>query len=84
MTAVVVLGAVVPVLGIVAGTVIGFASTAGFGLLTSASALDLALPTGPFTVMALSFAVDTLYGWVGSLLVGRLVGSAATTESAPA
>ncbi|MGD9526080.1 DUF1097 domain-containing protein [Pseudonocardia sp.] len=83
MTAVVVLGAVVPLLGFVPGTVIGFATTAGFGLLTSASALDLSLPTGPFTVMALSFAIGALYGWVASLLVGRLVGSAAA-ESTPA
>lgn len=83
MTAVVVLGAVVPLLGFVPGTVIGFATTAGFGLLTKASATDFSLPTGPFTVMLLSFAVGGLYGWVSSLLVGRLVGSPAV-ESTPA
>lgn len=72
-TLIMILGALVPALEFVPGHVIGYATTAGFGLLTSASGTDFSLPTGPFTVIALSFVIGGLYGYVGSILVGRLV-----------
>jgi len=81
MTAVFILGALTPFLGFVPGSVIGFATTVAFGLLTSASGTDFSLPTGPFTVMLISFVIGNLYGWGSSLLVGRLVAPAASTES---
>lgn len=71
-------GALIPALGFVPGHVIGYASTAGFGLLSGASGTDFSLPTGPFTVMAVSFVIGGLYGYVGSILVGRLVSSRST------
>jgi hypothetical protein len=74
MTAVFILGALVPALGFVPGSVFGFATTVMFGLLTSASGTDFSLPTGPFTVMLISFVVGGAYGWVSSLLVGKLMG----------
>ncbi|MEJ3653449.1 DUF1097 domain-containing protein [Actinomycetes bacterium KLBMP 9759] len=84
MTAVVILGALVPLLSHVPGTVLGFATTAAFGLLTDAAALDVALGTGPFTVMVLSFVIGNLYGWVSSMLVARLVGSPSSDAAAAA
>lgn len=80
LTGLMILGAFVPALGFVPGQVIGYATTAAFGLLTSASGSDFALPTGPFTVMAISFILGGVYGYVGSV-VGKLV-SARTTQAA--
>lgn len=83
MTAVVILGALVPALGFVPGSVFGFATTAAFGLLTSASGTDFSLPTGPFTVMLISFVIGGLYGWVSSIIVGKIVAApAAAPQSA--
>lgn len=79
MTAVFILGALVDILGFVPGTVIGFATTVLFGLLTAASGTDFSLPTGPFSVMMISFLVGTVYGWVGSLIVDRLVAATSST-----
>lgn len=81
LTGVMILGALVPALGFVPGHVIGYASTAAFGLLGGASGTDFSLPTGPFTVMAISFVIGGLYGWVGSILVGRLM-TARSTQAA--
>lgn len=81
-TAILILGALVPLLEFVPGAVIAFAMTVGWGLLTSASGTDFAFATGPFTVMLVSFVIGGLYGWVGSILVGKLM--AATTSSAKA
>lgn len=75
-TALLILGALVPLLGFVPGAVLGFATTAGFGLLTGASGTDFSLPTGPFTVMLVSFVVGGLYGYVSSIAVGRMVSTA--------
>ncbi|WP_300015057.1 DUF1097 domain-containing protein [Pseudonocardia sp.] len=77
LTGVMILGALLPALGFVPGHVIGYASTAGFGLLSGAAGTDFSLPTGPFTVMAISFVVGGLYGYAGALLVGRLVSARA-------
>ncbi|NMO93097.1 DUF1097 domain-containing protein [Actinomycetospora sp. TBRC 11914] len=82
-TAVLILGALVPLLDFVPGAVVAFAMTVGWGLLTSASGTDFAVATGPFTVMLISFVVGGLYGWVGSILVGRLAGLG-SRSSAPA
>lgn len=82
MTAVFILGALTPLLGFVPGSVIGFATTVAFGLLTSASGTDFSLPKGPFTVMLISFVIGNLYGWGSSLLVGRLVAPAAASSKA--
>lgn len=84
MTAVFILGALSPQLGFVPGSVIGFATTVAFGLLTSASGTDFSLPTGPFTVMLVSFVIGNLYGWGSSLLVGRLVAPAAAPSESHA
>lgn len=79
MTAVFILGALVPILGFVPGSVIGFAPTVMFGLLTKASGTDFSLPSGPFTVLLLSIVIGGLYGYVSALLVGRL--TAASTSA---
>ncbi|GAA1855465.1 hypothetical protein GCM10009836_39430 [Pseudonocardia ailaonensis] len=81
MTAVFILGALVPALGFVPGSVFGFATTVAFGLLTGASGTDFSLPTGPFTVMLVSFLVGGAFGYGSSLIVGRLV---APAPAAPA
>ncbi|MFC4947268.1 DUF1097 domain-containing protein [Pseudonocardia sp. GCM10023141] len=75
-TAVLILGAFIPLFDFVPGGVFGFATTAGFGLLTKASGTDFSLPTGPFTVMLISFIIGGLYGYVASIIVGKLVASA--------
>jgi hypothetical protein len=80
-TAITILGALIPIFGFVPGSVVGFATTAAFGLLTKASGTDFSLPSGPFTVMLLSFVIGGLFGYVASLLVGKLV-SARTPASA--
>ncbi len=80
-TIILILGALVPLLEFVPGAVVAFAMTVGWGLLTSASGTDFAFKTGPFTVMLVSFVIGGLYGWVGSILVGRLTGA---TNKAPA
>lgn len=80
MTAVFILGALVPALGFVPGSVLGFAPTVLFGLLTSASGTDFSLPTGPFTVMLVSFLVGGGFGYVSSILAGKLVASEPTAS----
>ncbi|MCM3846758.1 MULTISPECIES: DUF1097 domain-containing protein [Pseudonocardia] len=83
MTAVFILGALVPVLGFVPGAVVGFATTAAFGLLSGASGTDFSLPTGPFTVMLLSFVVGSVVlGYGCSLVVGRLTARSAAPAAA--
>ncbi len=83
MTAVVILGALVPLLDFVPGAVFGFATTAAFGLLSGASGTDFSLPTGPFTVTLLSFLIGGLVlGYACSLLVGRLVRARASAPAA--
>jgi hypothetical protein len=82
MTAVFILGALVPALGFVPGSVVGFATTAAFGLLSGGSGTDFSLPTGPFTVMLVSFLIGGAFGYVSSVIVGRIV--AAAPESATA
>lgn len=85
-TLVLILGALVPLLEFVPGAVIAFAMTVGWGLLTSASGTDFAFKTGPFTVMLVSFVIGGLYGWVASILVGKLMGATHRTsapDSAP-
>ncbi|WP_148613443.1 DUF1097 domain-containing protein [Nocardioides rubriscoriae] len=84
MTAVFILGSLVDALGFVPGSVIGFATTVLFGLLTGASGTDFSLPTGPFTVMLISFLVGNAYGWAGSQVVPRVVAATTTGEPAPA
>jgi hypothetical protein len=81
LTAVFILGALIPALGFVPGSVLGFATTVMFGLLTSASGTDFSLPTGPFTVMLVSFLVGAAFGYVSSILAGKLV--APEVEASP-
>jgi hypothetical protein len=76
-----ILGALIPALGFVPGSVLGFATTVMFGLLTSPSATDFSLPTGPFTVMLVSFLVGAAFGHVSSILAGKLV--AAQVKASP-
>ena len=80
-TLLMILGALVPALDFVPGQVLGLATTAAFDLLTKASGLDFSLPTGPFTVMLISFLVGAAYGYAGSLLVARLVSGRSATVS---
>lgn len=75
-TGLLILGGLIPVFDFIPGAVIAFATTAGFGLLTKGSGTDFSLPTGPFTVMLISFVIGGLYGWVAAILVSKLVGSA--------
>jgi hypothetical protein len=81
LTAVFILGALVPALGFVPGSVFGFATTVMFGLLTGASGTDFSLPTGPFTVMLISFLVGAAFGYVSSVLAGMLVAKPAATAA---
>ncbi|MCD2196292.1 DUF1097 domain-containing protein [Actinomycetospora endophytica] len=81
-TLVLILGALVPLLEFVPGAVVAFAMTVGWGLLSSASGTDFAFKTGPFTVMLISFVIGGLYGWVGSILVGKLIGATTRTPAA--
>jgi hypothetical protein len=83
LTAVFILGALVPALGFVPGSVFGFATTVMFGLLTGASGTDFALPTGPFTVMLISFLVGGAFGWVSSVLAGKLLAATSSKATAP-
>jgi hypothetical protein len=83
MTAVFILGALVPLLDFVPGAVIGFATTVAFGLLTKASGTNFALPNGPFTVMLLSFLIGGAFGYVASILVEKLVSFRARPATAP-
>lgn len=55
---------------------IGYAATAGFGLLTKASGADFTLPIGPFTVMAISFLLGGAYGWDDPSYATSIIGSA--------
>ncbi len=94
MTAIVIFAMVIPFLSFVVGTVLGFATTAGYGLLSvvddvgpttlTAAAFDFSLPSGVPTVILLSFIIGGLYGWVSSLIVGRWVGTPAESDSAAA
>jgi len=84
MTAVFILGALVPLLEFVPGAVIGFATTVLFGLLTKASGTNFALPSGPFTVMLVSFLVGGAFGYVSSILVGKLVAIGSTSSTVAA
>lgn len=81
-TAILILGALIPLFDFVPGGVLAFATTAGFGLLTQASGTDFSLPTGPFTVMLISFIIGGLYGYVSSIIVGKMATSA--TANIPA
>jgi hypothetical protein len=72
VTLLMILGALVPVLHFVPGQVFGLATTAAYGLLTKASGTDFALPSGPFTVMAVSFVVGGAAGYLAGILVGKL------------
>jgi hypothetical protein len=83
MTAVFILGSLVPLLDFVPGAVIGFATTVAFGLLTKGSGTNFALPNGPFTVMLLSFLIGGAFGYVSSILVGKLASLGTRPASAP-
>ena len=84
VTGVMILGALVPALSFVPGQVVGLATTAAYGLLTKASGTDFSLPSGPFTVMALSFIIGGVVGgYVASILVGKLV-AATSSRTQPA
>jgi len=84
VTLVMILGALLPALEFVPGAVLGLATTAGFGLLTKASGTDFSLPSGPFTVMLISFVIGGLYGYVGSIIVGKMISSTAKAVSVEA
>ncbi|ALE82061.1 hypothetical protein XF36_02045 [Pseudonocardia sp. HH130629-09] len=69
--------------GFAPGSVVGSATTAAFGLLSGASGTDFWLPTGPFTVMPLSFVVGSVaLGYGCSLIVGRLTARATAPAAA--
>ncbi|HEX4250002.1 MAG TPA: DUF1097 domain-containing protein [Pseudonocardia sp.] len=83
-TGLLILGGLIPLFDFIPGAVVAFATTAGFGLLTKGSGLDFSLPSGPFTVMLISFVIGGLYGYVSGILVGKLVGSASAPSKATA
>lgn len=68
-----ILGAHLPLLGVIPAQVYGYAATAGFGLLTGASGLDFKLGTGPFTTVAGSLIVGAGFGYATGILAGKLV-----------
>jgi hypothetical protein len=69
--AVMILGAHMPLLGAIPAAVYGYASTAGYTLLTSGDALNFGLK-GPFTTVALSCIVGGLFGYVSGKIAGAL------------
>ena len=67
-----VMGAHIPFLASIPAGVYGFAATAGFGLLTSANALDLALGSGPLPTIALSMVVGAILGFISDKIASVL------------
>lgn len=68
-----ILGAHLPLLGVIPAQVYGYAATAGFGLLTGASGLDFSLGKGPFTTVAVSLIVGAGFGYATGFLASKLV-----------
>lgn len=69
---VMILGAHLPLLGVIPAMVYGYAATAAFGLLKSAPGLDFAFGTGPFTTIASSMIVGAGFGYLSGEIAGRL------------
>ena len=70
--AILILGAHVPFLSSIPTGLYGFASTVGFGLMTSANALDLSLGSGPLPTIALSMVVGAILGFISEKIAGLL------------
>lgn len=68
-----ILGAHLPLLGVIPAQVYGYAATAGFGLLTGASGLDFSLGKGPFTTVAASMIVGAAFGYATGFFASKLV-----------
>lgn len=81
-TAIMIASGVVPLLEFVPGIVIGFATTVGWGLLTTEAPMGLALPVAALVVMLISFVVGNLFGWVGGILAGKMVSTSSSAASA--
>ena len=79
--AIMILGAHSPILAAIPAAVYGYASTAGFGLLTGASGLDFSLGKGPLTTVGLSLIVGAVLGFISEKAVGQLVGGGSEAAS---
>ena len=66
-----VLGSKIPAFAVIPATVYGFASTAGYGLLSGASVTEASL-ANPLICSALSLVIGNLFGIVSEKLAGML------------
>jgi Protein of unknown function (DUF1097) len=72
--AILVLGAKVEILNVIPATVYGYASTAGYGLLSGASLTDVNL-ANPLICVSLSLVIGGLFGIVSEKFAGILKGA---------
>ncbi len=71
--AILVLGAKIPALSVIPATVYGYASTAGYGLLSGASLTEVNL-ANPLICVSLSLVIGGLFGIVSEKLAGIIKG----------
>ncbi len=76
--AILVLGSKIPAFAVIPATVYGFASTAGYGLLSGAS-LTAANLANPLICVAVSLVVGGLFGIVSEKLAGMIVAKKSAT-----
>ncbi len=72
--AILVLGAKIPAFAVIPATVYGYASTAGYGLLSGASVTEVGL-ANPLICVAISLVVGGLFGIVSEKFAGMLKGA---------
>ena len=72
--AILVLGSKIPAFGVIPATVYGFASTAGYGLLSGASLTEVNL-ANPLICVSLSLVIGGLFGIVSEKFAGILKGA---------
>ena len=76
--AILVLGSKIPAFAVIPATVYGFASTAGYGLLSGASLTEVNL-ANPLICVAVSLVVGGLFGIVSEKLAGAIVAKRAAS-----
>ena len=76
--AILVLGSKIPAFAVIPATVYGFASTAGYGLLSGASVTAVNM-ANPLICVAVSLVVGGLFGIVSEKLAGMIVAKRAAT-----
>lgn len=79
MAALLVLGAKLPAFGVIPATVYGFASTAGYGLLSGASLTEVNF-ANPLICVSISLVIGGLFGIVSEKFAGMIKGTPAVSE----